>query len=62
MALLSPSTEKTDRREKWIAYRQLDSLQEYALVDQGAAVGLRYFAATRRAGCRKLRRLENRSA
>jgi|JI61114DRNA_FD_contig_71_79467_length_936_multi_4_in_0_out_0_1 Uma2 family endonuclease len=32
--VLSPSTEKTDRREKWIAYRQLDSLQEYMLVDQ----------------------------
>ena len=32
--VLSPSTEKTDRREKWIAYRQLASLQEYMLVDQ----------------------------
>jgi len=32
--VLSPSTEKTDRREKWLAYRQLDSLQEYILVDQ----------------------------
>lgn len=31
--MLSPSTEKVDRREKWIAYRQLDSLQEYMLVD-----------------------------
>ena len=32
--VLSPSTEKIDRREKWLAYRQLDSLQEYMLVDQ----------------------------
>jgi Uma2 family endonuclease len=32
--VLSPSTEKVDRREKWFAYRQLDSLQEYVLVDQ----------------------------
>ena len=34
VGVLSPSTEKTDRREKWIAYRQLDSLQEYMLVNQ----------------------------
>lgn len=32
--VLSPSTEQIDRREKWLAYRQLDSLQEYMLVDQ----------------------------
>ena len=32
--VLSPSTEKVDRREKWFAYRQLSSLQEYVLVDQ----------------------------
>jgi Uma2 family endonuclease len=32
--VLSPSTEKIDRREKWFAYRQLSSLQEYVLVDQ----------------------------
>ncbi len=32
--VLSPSTEKIDRREKWLAYRQLDSLQESMLVDQ----------------------------
>ena len=32
--VLSTSTEKVDRREKWFAYRQLDSLQEYVLVDQ----------------------------
>ena len=32
--ILSPSTEKIDRREKWLADRQLDSLQEYMLIDQ----------------------------
>jgi Uma2 family endonuclease len=32
--VLSASTEKLDRREKWFAYRQLSSLQEYMLVDQ----------------------------
>lgn len=32
--VLSPSTEKIDRREKLLAYRQLSSLQEYVLVDQ----------------------------
>ncbi len=31
--VLSPSTEGTDRREKLLNYRQLDSLQEYVLVD-----------------------------
>jgi Uma2 family endonuclease len=30
----APSTAKIDRREKWLAYRQLSSLQEYVLVDQ----------------------------
>jgi Uma2 family endonuclease len=29
----SASTEAIDRREKWVAYRQLESLQEYVLVD-----------------------------
>ena len=32
--VLSPSTEKVDRREKLLAYRQLASLQEYMLIDQ----------------------------
>lgn len=32
--VLSPATEKMDRREKWFAYRQLESLEEYVLVDQ----------------------------
>jgi Uma2 family endonuclease len=31
--VLSPSTEKIDRREKLLAYRKLDSLREYVLVD-----------------------------
>lgn len=31
--VLSPSTEAIDRREKWVAYRQLESLHEYVLVD-----------------------------
>ena len=31
--VLSPSTEGTDRREKLLNYRKLDSLQEYVLVD-----------------------------
>ena len=31
--VLSPSTEAIDRREKWVNYRQLASLQEYVLVD-----------------------------
>jgi Uma2 family endonuclease len=33
--VLSPATETIDRREKLIAYRRLDSLQEYVLIDQG---------------------------
>ena len=31
--VLSPSIEKIDRREKLLAYRKLDSLREYVLVD-----------------------------
>ena len=31
--VLSPSTEAIDRREKWLHYRQLESLHEYVLVD-----------------------------
>ncbi len=32
--MLSPSTETTDRREKLVNYRTLESLQEYVLVSQ----------------------------
>lgn len=32
--VLSPSTERYDRGEKWARYRRLDSLQEYILVSQ----------------------------
>ncbi len=32
--VLSPETERTDRREKAIAYRQLPSLEAYVLVEQ----------------------------
>jgi Uma2 family endonuclease len=32
--VLSPSTEKIDRREKLLAYQKLDSLREYVLVGQ----------------------------
>ncbi len=32
--VLSPATEAIDRREKWLAYRRLASLQEYVLIDQ----------------------------
>ncbi len=32
--VLSPAIEMTDRREKWLAYRRLESLEEYVLVDQ----------------------------
>ncbi len=32
--VLSPSTEATDRREKWLEYQKLSSLQEYVLVSQ----------------------------
>ena len=31
--VLSPSTQRTDRREKMLAYRTLDSLKEYLLVE-----------------------------
>src|SRR5215210_9413337 len=34
--VLSPSTERTDRREKLAAYQSCPSLQEYALVSQDA--------------------------
>jgi len=30
--VLSPSTEATDRREKWLAYRDLESLRYYLLI------------------------------
>jgi Uma2 family endonuclease len=32
--VLSPSTESIDRREKWLEYQNLSSLQEYVLVSQ----------------------------
>lgn len=32
--VLSPSTERLDRREKFLSYQRLPSLQEYVLVDQ----------------------------
>jgi Uma2 family endonuclease len=32
--VLSPSTESLDRREKWLNYQSLPSLQEYILVSQ----------------------------
>jgi Uma2 family endonuclease len=32
--VLSPSTESIDRREKWLYYRQIETLEEYVLVDQ----------------------------
>ena len=32
--VLSPSTERLDRREKFFAYMQLESLQEYILISQ----------------------------
>ena len=32
--VLSPSTERYDRGEKWARYRRLDSLEEYVLVSQ----------------------------
>lgn len=31
--VLSPSTEATDRREKWLAYQTIETLREYILVD-----------------------------
>jgi len=32
--VLSPDTQRTDRREKWFAYQRLPSLHTYILVDQ----------------------------
>lgn len=32
--VLSPATESVDRREKWLNYRSVPSLQEYVLIDQ----------------------------
>lgn len=32
--VLSPTTERTDRREKFFAYTRIESLREYLLVDQ----------------------------
>jgi len=32
--VLSQSTERTDRREKWFLYRNIPALQEYVLIDQ----------------------------
>jgi Uma2 family endonuclease len=33
--VLSPSTEASDRGEKWRHYQRIDSLREYVLVSQG---------------------------
>lgn len=33
--VLSQSTERTDRREKWFLYRHIPALKEYLLIDQG---------------------------
>jgi Uma2 family endonuclease len=35
--VLSPSTEASDRGEKWRHYQRIDSLREYVLVSQGEA-------------------------
>lgn len=32
--VLSPSTALTDKREKWFAYQEIDSLKEYVMIDQ----------------------------
>jgi Uma2 family endonuclease len=32
--VLSPSTKMIDKREKWLHYQQLESLQEYVLIEQ----------------------------
>lgn len=40
--VLSPSTERYDRGEKWARYRRLDSLQEYILVSQDAPLVEQY--------------------
>ncbi len=34
--VLSPSTEKFDRGDKWQAYQRVDSLKDYVLVEQSA--------------------------
>lgn len=40
--VMSPSTERIDRREKLFAYRTLDSLREYVLIEQDAPLALTY--------------------
>lgn len=40
--VISPSTERIDRREKFFAYRTLDSLREYVLIEQDTPVALAY--------------------
>lgn len=40
--VMSPSTERIDRREKLFAYRTLDSLREYVLIEQDAPVAVAY--------------------
>ena len=32
--VLSPSTALTDKREKWFAYKEIESLKEYVMIDQ----------------------------
>ena len=44
--VLTPSTEAIDRREKMLAYRHIDSLREYVLIDQER----RWIEVYRRAG------------
>ena len=44
--VLSPSTEAIDHREKMLAYRHIDSLREYVLIDQER----RWIEVYRRAG------------
>lgn len=41
--VLSPSTALTDKREKWFAYQEIESLKEYVMIDQetGAAEAYR---------------------
>lgn len=40
--VMSPSTERVDRREKLFAYRTLDSLREYVLIEQDAPAVMAY--------------------
>lgn len=40
--VLSPSTERLDRREKFLSYQRLPSLKEYILVDQGKMLVTRF--------------------